>query len=540
MLGMPVREEYRRYVPLLFVLPIIYVALIIWLRQTAGSFSHWYSIDPNIRYLLDALNILALDPPGNVDHPGATVQWIGAFILRIYQPFSSVEEITNAALLQSDAFLWPILVGLTVLTAAAMVVAGAAALSLEKGLLPAVLIQLAPFLSRILVKNSMDVKPVPLLIASVLLTAALVFIALRPGVLERHQKGFIWGFGLVGGFSVATKITALPILVLPVFLLWGRRPLFQYGLACVVGFVVFAFPTLFQFDLFTQWIFKVAMGSGAYGGGDLPVVDFSVYPSSLYKLLSRPITFVPIALALITVAVTIWRKNRVAAYPSLELKALMGTTFAQFAQIALMAKHPSAHYIVSAIALSGLSIGLTYLVLRRLEIGGAGVRRWSFGLFCVLVLALMVSRVPSSLKVHREMTEKKSLALALDDSRFDQCLRVYGVFASSKSFAMMYGNLLVGEKFSAHLRDLLPENDVAYLGFRNQIRNGAGPVDLKVMASQYSCYYGRASKEHGRPASIEAVLRKIVPSHQKIGSSCSNKYETVFTAGVDCQGRPLD
>ena len=525
--------------PLLFVLPIVYVALIIWLRQTAGSFSHWYSIDPNIRYLLDALNILALDPPGNVDHPGATVQWIGALILRVFQPFSSVEEITNAALLQSDAFLWPILVGLTVLTAAAMVVAGAAALSLEKGLLPAVLIQLAPFLSRILVKNSMDVKPVPLLIASVLLTAALIFIALRPGVLERQQKGFIWGFGLIGGFSVATKITALPILVLPIFLFWGWRSLFQYGLACAVGFIVFAFPTLFQFDVFAQWIFKVAMGSGAYGGGELSVVDFSAYPGSLYKLLSRPITFVPIILALIAFVLAHLQKQKITDYPRLELRALMGVTLAQFAQIALVAKHPSAHYIVSALALSGLSIGLVYLVFRRLAFGGDVFRRRAFGGFVFLILVLMISRVPSSFKIYHEMADKNEQALELNDSQFDQCLKIYGLFASNQSFAMIYGNLLVQETFSDRLTKILPNNEIAYLAYRGEARQASGVVNLSDLTENYTCFYGRVSNEHGGAGGVKAVIERSVPGTE-LSSSCSNKYEAVFTAGVECQGRLLD
>ena len=539
MWGTQLKDMDRRYLPVLFILPLVYVALIFWLRQTAGSFSHWYSIDPNIRYLLDSLNILALNAPGNVDHPGATVQWFGAFILKLLNPFSSSQDITMAALSDTDGSLMPILMGLAAVTALTMLFAGVAAVSVTGSLVPAVLIQMAPFLSRILTKNAMDVKPVALLIASVLVTAAVVFYALRPGSLERNKTAYAWVFGLIGGFSVATKITAAPILILPVFLLWGLRPLFHYGLACAVGFAIFALPTLFQFEQFAGWIFKVAMGSGAYGGGEVSVINFDAYPRSLYKLLSRPITFIPIVASLVALVVAWRQRSRVADYPSLELKALMGVTLAQFAQIVLVAKHPSAHYIVSALALSGLSLGLLYLVFRRLELWSENSRLWAFRVFLVLIAALMISRVPSAMKVHREMADKKAYALALDDSRFDQCLKVYGLFASNQAFAMIYGNLLVAEGFSKELTALLPKNSVAHLSYRNETRQASGVVDVAALAKEYKCFYGRASQEHGLSDSVAALLRRSVPGIE-LSDSCSNGYERVFTAGVDCQGQMLD
>jgi len=529
----------RRQIALLFVLPIIYVALILWLRQTAGSFSNWYSIDPNIRYLLDALNLLALDAVGNVDHPGATVQWIGALVIKLLNPFTETNLIVDQALMDSDGFLMPILVVLTLVTALAMILAGAAAFAATGSLIPVVLVQLSPFLSRILVKNALDVKPVPLLVAMVLLTAAVVFLALRSNLMERHKTAYAWAFGLIGGFSVATKITAAPILILPVFLLWGVRPLFHYGLACAIGFVMFALPTVFQFEQFAGWIFKVAMGSGAYGGGAVTVIDFDAYPKSLYKLLSRPITFVPLIAAVTAIVVARWRRNKVSDYPALEVKALGGVALAQFAQIALVAKHPSAHYIVSALALSGLSLGLTYLVFRRLELWSENARNWSFKIFVFLIFALMVSRVPSAMKVYREMATKNEQALALDESRFDQCLKIYGLFASNQSFAMIYGNFLVQESFSDRLAKLLPENDVAYFGYRGEARQAAGVVDTAMLAKNFSCFYGRVSHEHGGADAVAAVLRRSVPGIQ-LNDSCSNRYEKVFTAGVDCQGRRLD
>jgi len=529
----------RRQVALLCVLPVIYVALIVWLRQTAGSFSNWYSIDPNIRYLLDALNLLALDAVGNVDHPGATVQWIGALVIKLLNPFTETDLIIDQALVNSDKFLMSVLIALTLVTAVAMVFAGAAAWAVSGSPVPAVLIQISPFLSRILVKNALDVKPVPLLIAMVLLTAAVVFLALRPQSLERHRTAYAWGFGLIGGFSVATKITAAPILVLPVFLLWGLRPLFQYGLACAAGFALFALPTLFQFEQFAGWIFKVAMGSGAYGGGAVTVIDFAAYPKSLYKLLSRPITFVPILAAMTAIVVAHRRRDKIADYPALEIKALGGVTLAQFAQIALVAKHPSAHYIVSALALSGLSLGLTYLVFRRLELWSEKARVWSFRVFVFLIVALMVSRAPSAMKVHRELATKNEQALALNDSRFSQCLKVFGLFASNQSFAMIYGNLLVQESFSDRLTKLLPKNEVAYLGYRGEARQASGVVDPAVLAKNYSCFYGRVSHEHGGADGVAATLRQSMPGIE-LSDSCSNRYEKVFTAGVDCQGRLLD
>ena len=48
------------------MLPLCYVAAALWARQAGGPFWLWYNLDPAYFYLLDALNVLNLTPPGHI------------------------------------------------------------------------------------------------------------------------------------------------------------------------------------------------------------------------------------------------------------------------------------------------------------------------------------------------------------------------------------------------------------------------------------------------------------------------------------------
>ena len=89
----------------LAVLPIGYMVMAFWVRAQGGPAWLWFNLDPDYFYLLDALNILNLTTPGHVYHPGTTVQWLAALILKISHPASSSDALTGLVLADPEAYL---------------------------------------------------------------------------------------------------------------------------------------------------------------------------------------------------------------------------------------------------------------------------------------------------------------------------------------------------------------------------------------------------------------------------------------------------
>src|SRR3989344_2104861 len=82
----------------LLVLPACTVLAATAARIAGGPSWLWFNLDPDYFYLLDAVNVVNLTTPGHVYHPGTTVDWLGALILKAAYPLSGGEAIAAAVL----------------------------------------------------------------------------------------------------------------------------------------------------------------------------------------------------------------------------------------------------------------------------------------------------------------------------------------------------------------------------------------------------------------------------------------------------------
>ena len=220
----------------LLVLPALYLASALILRTDAGPFWLWHSGLPGYAYLLDAVNLLNLFAPGHVGDPGMPVTAIAALVLMSAHGFVDALAVTDAVLADPEAHLRAITTVFYALNAFTLVAVGLTARFATGGLIPALLVQSGPFMSTVVVRHGLSAAPDTLLVLTALALAFVTLLALRPGLLERRKIVFAVAFGAVAGFGLAVKVAAAPVFVLPLFLLWGLRPLAAY-----VGVAVLAF-----------------------------------------------------------------------------------------------------------------------------------------------------------------------------------------------------------------------------------------------------------------------------------------------------------
>ncbi|MCH8236664.1 MAG: hypothetical protein IIC06_00665 [Proteobacteria bacterium] len=526
----------------LLVLPVCYLAAALWTRSAGGPLWLWFNLDPDYFYLLDALNIVNLTTPGHVYHPGTTVQWLGALILKLAHPLSGAEAVTGHVLADPEWYLGLIGTVFVVLNALAAVALGAAGAWVFGGPLAAWVLQMAPLISMVVLKNSYHVKPEALLLFTVLVLAAVSVLSLKPGLLERRRMGFAVAFGVIAGFGVATKVTALPVFVLPLLVLWGGggglRPLFLYGVFALAALMVFTAPALGAYEVFFAWLAKVSQGTGAYGGGPAGFVDWAAYPKGVLKLFKRPAFHVVFILSVLTLAAAAWRRRRGRPLPGPEVRLLAGVVAAQLAQVLLVAKQPSAHYLIPSLALIPLALVLVWrLAGAWWGEGGPARRRLGLGM-AVLLAALVPAQGYGVFKLTREHAANRDTALSIGDDRFSQCARIYSYAASNQSFALFLGDFLTGSRFSERLAAGRPANDYWLEHWWDQsrlvFRGWRGPEDMAAVIGRYPCTVFRS----GNWPLIKKLLPKTV-SGLTFDATCRARHETIKTIGVDCDGRAL-
>ncbi len=515
----------------LVVLPVVYLSSAIILRTDGGPFWIWHAIDPSYFYLLDSLNLINLTTPGHVAHPGTPVQSIGALVLLAVQGFADADTITARVLADPETHLRAMSTVLYVINAVGLLAVGLAARGALGGLMPALLVQAGPFASTVIARHGLYFKPETFLVFAALMLALVTLLAVRSGALEKHRTGFAVAFGIVAGLGIATKFSAAPLYVLPVFLLWGVRPLVIYAGVSVVSFVFFILPAIGAFDEFFAYMSQVFMGSGHFGGGEQTIIDLEKYPRDVLRMASRPILLVPIILAPLAL-LEAWRRSRKGQeVPGLVMRALGGVVLAQALQILIVAKHPSAHYLVPTIVLSGLTVGLFYRLVSELASVSPRARFWSREVVAVVFGVYLLVQGAAFVAQDFELREWREDAVSVDNSKFGQCAQVYFQFASDPAYALLLSNHITHGKLADRIAPHIAPNVMWFDVVSKTFRDLFGETDMLDALVEYPCAFFR-----GQDRSImESYLRETIPGIA-FSDACSTDIEAILTAGVDCQG----
>ncbi len=530
--NVPLTDRDRNFWAALCILPACYFVLSWILRADGGPFWMWHIVDPSYFYLFDSLNLVNLTTPGHPYHPGTTVQVLGALVLKAAYLTSNSEEITQAVLADPESHLRLISTAIILLNTSALLLSGAVAYAVTRHPVLALVMQLGPFLSMVTLKTAYHVKPEPLLILTMLALGMVTLLALAPGVLEKHRWRFAVAFGLVAGFGVATKITSAPIFLLPVFLLGGFRHLAIYGVTSLLSLILFTLPAIGAYDLFFAWMAKVSAGSGAYGGGEQTVIDFARYPKNVIGIFSRPILHLPFLLSLIALGLAWRRRRRGLPVPGAECRATAGFCLAVLAQVLLVAKQPTAFYMIPAYMAGALGIVLLHRLVTGLGMGGEKLRSRCGWAFSLAIGILAISQVNSILRLDRELEDKFQAALTVENANFANCARIYFFPAASQSFALALGDWWTGSQFAASLAGERPANDFWFEQNIREFRDWKGPRSLPDVLESFPCAFFRG----GHPGPISTYIKETVPEIE-YEVTCSTRNERIFTIGVNCQGR---
>lgn len=424
-----------------------------------------YGTDPESAYLINGLNIATGKAVGHYDNPGTTVQLYSAVILRItHLTRMSGTDIQTDVLSHSELYIETLRKSLIVLNALIILLLGIYASLLLGNIWPGLILQLAPFLSFTLVEQFYTkVAPEPILFAA---TSLLVLLLLRYYLTQnRENSKYAILFGTLAGFGLATKMTFLPVLIIPFIVLETKKLRYYYILCILPAFILFTLPAAKGYLNMLLWFLNLGTHTGTYGQGETGIINPHEYVKSLLAIVKTNKAMI----SLMVVGSITWlisvlqaRKTSNDGFKK-EHRLILAVILCQVGSIIMIAKHyHSNHYFFPALSLMGLLIVTLYLLLRkRLNNQTTWYSKLSLPLAAAAIVGISLLNIPQlslAYKGYRMSNHSTDETLARLSKEYTDYTKIYYYPSSFNVYASLrWGNIYARRFHTERLMQLYPE-----------------------------------------------------------------------------------
>ena len=443
----------------LIVVPIIF--LVIGLRFDRTKFG----TDPESAYLLNGLNIATGKAVGHFDNPGTTVQMYSAVVLRVTHLFRfSGKDIETDVLSNSEFYIEVLRKGHIFINALILLLLGFVASSILGNIWIGFLLQTAPFLSVTLIEECFTkVAPEQFLFTAI---AVLIMLLLKFYTSENpNHKKFPLLFGLLAGFGLATKMTFLPILIIPFVVLKGQKNKWLYVATIFPAFILFTLPAAKGYLHMAYWLVNLGTHTGTYGQGDSGFIDFAMYFSALVSITEINKSLIAVMLLSALSLLLFWfigGKQKRQASKS-EVSILLAVLISQFGSILMVAKHyQSNHYLFPALSLTGFALVFIYLLINKsLAEKLKKAFRFTLPLMVAVVIGFSLLNVPyltlayQGYRASNQSTDKTMAGLERDYAGYVKVY--YYPISFNECSSLRWGNVYSRLYSSDKLLELFPE-----------------------------------------------------------------------------------
>jgi len=444
----------------MLVLPLVFALTALWLARQRGPLWLGQNSDPSYQYLFNSLLILNGQPPCHIDHPGTTVQTLGAVVLSTTTPGRDRDEQTATLLADPERALFRLHAFFLILTALALAVAGLLVLERTGSGAIAWVLQLTPLLQPGTYRATLFVAPEALLVPLTVLFIALLVVresTLESPVTTRQETIINIFLGLLAAAGLVTKVTFAPLCILTLLVQRSWRALAWTGGAMLAGTALYLAPIYSQLPRMFRWFTQLATHQGIYGSGAPGFVDVAAYPENVLTLATADRLFVVAILAGWVAAGGALAGRSGGERPRRLVRLVLMVTAVQGLGVLLVAKHPSPHYLLPVTLLSALDVVLLLQLLRQLPppprrralLAGASVALAT----ATALVAGDVVRLGHELQAAREVQLQQTRRA---DELSADGLRVDYYRSSSLPFALYFGNSSAWRLYGGRLEQLHP------------------------------------------------------------------------------------
>ncbi|HQY21407.1 MAG TPA: glycosyltransferase 87 family protein [Ignavibacteria bacterium] len=431
---------------ILIILPVLLFITAKSLRNSEGPFYFNAGYDPNYVYAVSSLNIINSVHVSHTDHPGSTVQLIGAGLMLLSG--KSVSEITESVLLNPESYLNLFNTVLILLNSLCLLLCGLVIYHVTKNLILTLIIQLSPFLSQTLIHEFTQTNPEIFIMPMMMLFIAVLF-SYREYIInsDKFSLKYPLMFGILSGVCLATKITFLPLMIIPLFILKGSRSKMIFFTTSVLSFITITYPVMGSYEHFLNFIGNLSTHDGLYGRGEKIIFNFDTIYKNFESLIIHDMFFVLILI--IGILLFIYYKFKRTDYSkifTIDQNILLSLLVTFIFQIFIVSKHYSQHYLVPALMLTSFAVIIICINFK--EIGLTNYFKFTNKIYNHILLICITVSIFNLYIVFNDSTEysseTQSLINIMDNGNDNQFVfNSYGT--SDSNYGMMFSMNWAGE-----------------------------------------------------------------------------------------------
>ena len=365
---------------ILAVIPVGLFVLSVIVANHHGPYFLRNNFDPDYNYLLNSLSLLKFHTPGHTDHPGTTLQILGAAVL-LFKWLGALllghrQTLTDSVLSHPEEYLRVINVVLNILIGGTLYGSAWCVYRLSKSLTAGMLLQGTVLVYSQTFLSMPRVSPEPLLMAVglALMVPLAPMVLLREGT-EENGKRLAGAAGAIFGFGLITKITFAPwaatILLFP-----QRSQKRRFVATAAAAALVPLLPAAGRFSAMASWFTSLLVHSGHYGTGRIGIPEANVLTANLLSLWQvEPPLFLFLALYTVLLVVFLLFHPEGMSLTNRARPLLLAASIAIVAGIAMVVKHPANHYLIPVLVLTAFVNSTLWVRMPRFDLNGALVRR---------------------------------------------------------------------------------------------------------------------------------------------------------------------
>jgi len=477
---------------LVLVIPLIVLVLALMMKKAVGPYWLGPNSDPAYQYLINSLHVLEGKTPSHFEHPGTTLQILGAIVIKSFHIFDDNSTIIRAVLTDPESYLNAIFLSMIIPFILILFGIGLYCYSKSKSIMFACLIQSTGLVFckfyniHIVMPPIVNISPEMLIIIASYLCAFLVLKLYFKG-----SKNCLWesiAFGVVCALGFISKTTFMPLLLLPIVLLPGLRQKLIFFIAFIFSSIAFTLPARAVYFKMLYGFKGLAIHKNKFdysAAAEKSLIDIDQMITNFISILKfKPFWVIAVFASVIGMIIySVLRQKDTFGDPEKNkriFKYILTITLVSLGQIFIVSKHYGAHYLIPAISLLGMLLGFYYLAVREsgikksiiafLLIAGIGVQTAQAFVHYKNLSALDNDLFEFSTKVHE---------------KYDKCQIIEYYRSSSKKFALFYGDSWGGKKeYSQLLKQMYP-GSYFYLSWDKDFRAfdkimRLDSIDLKI------------------------------------------------------------
>lgn len=475
---------------LLIILPILLFIAGSLLKHGQGPYYLFFS-DPSYEYLLNSLNLVQLKGygVGHIDHPGTTVQVIGAFVLKIFSfVYNRNANIVNEVLTKPEEYLFIINKILVIINSLALFLLGMLTFKLSNNLYLSLLIQLSPFTSTQIFYGLHIVTPENFMIFVCLCFIGLLFYNQFKIDINKNPP-FLWLilFSAVCGLGLATKINFIALVFIPLIIIKGLKYKISFFVFTLLFFLFFVSPALSNYEKFLEWIKRLTINNGRYGYGDPTIINFSIFFENVLKIFKKDMLFC--ILYIFSFATLIINKfiqspnNSQLKTVSKERRLLFGVFAAFTLQIILVGKHYDQHYMIPSFMLCITSIFLSVRIISK-SFKKNAINFNLNHIYLILIISISTYGLFQFISYYDEVSEQKKEAYKVEDfikKNYSGELIIPAFGGANQESALAFATYYAGSQNSKYryLFSQILSSNIFYNAWTRQLYPISDPINIK-------------------------------------------------------------